>query len=713
METDSISSRTLAPHSPEVPRDHLPSAGSGAGEPAVPDIDQAEYVFAKAEAQRSATLIQVAALAGAALCIALAALLQTPINNQRKELQLVLQSNLYKELPPKYAWVSAAGGTFRGIAADILWIRSESLKQEGKYYELHQLAKWICTLQPRFATVWSFQAWNMSYNISVATHTTRERWQWVYNGIRLLRDEGIPNNEKVVGLYHQLAWTYFHKVGERLDDYQLKYKRIWATTMETLLGTPPAGLSDQEAVDWFKPVVEAPHTLEELFAKHPGTKALVEKLAAIGVDVEVGTKAINVFHPLEVNFFKPYTAWSIERSVERFRKTAKEPPAAYRDLWAFLDAAPAEDLGHLLAYLRSKVLREQYKMDPQFMYDMSSKLGPEQAIPIDWRTPWAHSMYWGMYGTEKARDVKNVEEFDLLNTDRIVLFSLGALARQGDYIFRPNLETPEESFLNMRPDWRYVEAVHQKALELGKKYDDEDDKDKKKKKNTEAATAGEAFKDYHINTLHSLLLGLYFSGRTEQAQKYYDYLVVNYPDQWTGKTKEIYTKGTFRDFIQKQIEEMAGSRHEATMLIHSLLENAYIELANGRHDEYTRRANQAFQLYTSYQKDKADDPQGRRGLEPWDQMLADALGGVVTSPELPLAMRFMVWDRESNVKVKQRCYDDVRRVLEEMYGETDLDIDKAFPEPPGMAEFRAKRPAMTPEDVARQALEEKKKREGR
>jgi len=121
-----------------------------------------EYVVSKLGAQRSATLIQLTALLVAVGSLIGAAALQKPINTQRKDLQLVLNSNIYKELPPEYAWVSAAGGTFRGLAADILWMRADKLKEEGKYYELHQLAKWICTLAPRFATVWSFQAWNMS-----------------------------------------------------------------------------------------------------------------------------------------------------------------------------------------------------------------------------------------------------------------------------------------------------------------------------------------------------------------------------------------------------------------------------------------------------------------------------------------------------------------------------------------------------------------------
>jgi hypothetical protein len=56
----------------------------------------------------------------AALCIALAARLQTPINNYRKELQLVTHSNIYRALPPKYALATAIGGPSAALPSSFL-----------------------------------------------------------------------------------------------------------------------------------------------------------------------------------------------------------------------------------------------------------------------------------------------------------------------------------------------------------------------------------------------------------------------------------------------------------------------------------------------------------------------------------------------------------------------------------------------------------------
>ena len=61
----------------------------------------------------------------------------------------------------------------------------------------------------------------MAWNISVTTYTPEERWNWVYNGVKLLRDEGIPLNPRAVNLYKQLAWTYNNKMSETLDDFHM------------------------------------------------------------------------------------------------------------------------------------------------------------------------------------------------------------------------------------------------------------------------------------------------------------------------------------------------------------------------------------------------------------------------------------------------------------------------------------------------------------
>ncbi|MCG8507810.1 MAG: hypothetical protein MI741_01150, partial [Rhodospirillales bacterium] len=179
---------------------------------------------------------QLVALIVLASCLVGSAALVPAINTMRRKEQISVKTELGKGTPPKYVIAATAAGSFRGLAANILWYRCEMLKREGKFFEAYALADWICTLQPRFPHVWSFHAWNMAYNISVETSTPEERWHWVNRGIRLLREEGIPNNPDAVRLYRELGWILFHKVGQFSDDMHWYYKREMAREWQEVLG---------------------------------------------------------------------------------------------------------------------------------------------------------------------------------------------------------------------------------------------------------------------------------------------------------------------------------------------------------------------------------------------------------------------------------------------------------------------------------------------
>lgn len=177
-----------------------------------------------------------------ALCVGLIAAAATrmgTIDKGRVELNKMGSEKAVEQTPPEYAFFIQAFGAFRSLIVNIAFIRAEEYKEQGRYFDAMQLARWICTLQPYFPSVWEFAAWNMSWNISVATFTAEERWNWVYNGVKLLRDEGIQYNPRGVNLYKQLAWTYVNKMSEPTDDYHYAYKCNWAWRMHLVLGPPP------------------------------------------------------------------------------------------------------------------------------------------------------------------------------------------------------------------------------------------------------------------------------------------------------------------------------------------------------------------------------------------------------------------------------------------------------------------------------------------
>ncbi len=174
-------------------------------------------------------------------------------NVQRADLQLTYNPDVTENMPADMALLYASLGSFRGLAINYLWMRATELKEAGKFYEAMELSRMITKLNPRFTEVWVFHSWNMAFNISVATHTERERWMWVRAGLELLRDEGIPANPKATGLYRQLAWTYMFKVGGFTDDMHWYYKRQLARHWHELLGAPPAG-DAALTLAWFEPI---------------------------------------------------------------------------------------------------------------------------------------------------------------------------------------------------------------------------------------------------------------------------------------------------------------------------------------------------------------------------------------------------------------------------------------------------------------------------
>jgi len=140
------------------------------------------------------------------------------------------------EPPPALTFVVVGLGAFRGLAAEALWFRADQLQQEGRYFELVQLAGWITALDPHAADAWAYNAWNLSYNISALMLRREDRLRWVFHGVRLLRDEALTWNPGNAQLCRELAWLYLHKVGGALDDAAPLYRRTLAAETAPLLG---------------------------------------------------------------------------------------------------------------------------------------------------------------------------------------------------------------------------------------------------------------------------------------------------------------------------------------------------------------------------------------------------------------------------------------------------------------------------------------------
>ena len=139
------------------------------------------------------------------------------------------------DVPPALTFVMAGLGGFRGIVAEVLWFRVNTLQEAGRFMELVQLSDWITMLDPHAAEAWSYNAWNLAYNVSVVMLRPEDRLRWVQNGIALLRDKGLSFNPREARLYRELAWLYQNKIGDTLDEAHITYKLALAETMAPFL----------------------------------------------------------------------------------------------------------------------------------------------------------------------------------------------------------------------------------------------------------------------------------------------------------------------------------------------------------------------------------------------------------------------------------------------------------------------------------------------
>jgi len=173
-------------------------------------------------------------LAAALGCLLAAGALHGPLLERRATLQPAHQTDL-REAPPLVAFTTIALGGFRGILADLLWMRIATLQEAGRYVEIAQLSDWITKLEPTFSDVWGYHAWNMAYNISAWFEAPADRWRWVEQGVRLLREDGLRYNPRDPRLYWELGWIYHHKIGGSTDPASGYYRARLFDAMAAIL----------------------------------------------------------------------------------------------------------------------------------------------------------------------------------------------------------------------------------------------------------------------------------------------------------------------------------------------------------------------------------------------------------------------------------------------------------------------------------------------
>ncbi len=454
--------------------------------------------------------VQLFAALVAVACLGCSAVLATFTAASAGRNRLVYADTAEASDPPEVA-LGVAMGAFRGLFVNMLWMRANELKEEGKYHEAVDLASTITKLQPRFGKVWVFHAWNLAYNISVATQTKEERWQWVKAGIDLLRKQGIPANPGDTEMHKELAWILLHKVQGYMDDAHHYYKRQFAREWTIVMGEPPRvpvvtrsyDAAKKEYIEqWLTPIAEAADTLDELYAREPAARELVERLKTeFGYDP--GPEFLERQQVIRA-FYTPL--WSVGLDVE----TEHTPLVKLLSDPKYRTAVPA-----LLRHIRKRLLIDEYHMDIRRMIRYTDKFGP-----LDWRHPAAHAVYWSAKGVEEGllrMNEGNRGDFDFVNTDRITIQAVQELYRSGTIFF--DITNPD--FYITIPNADFIPTYGEQLAELSKREEEEFRITKG------AKIQGRTYRMYsagYENFLRDAIRYLYRRGDKESAEEYYQKL---------------------------------------------------------------------------------------------------------------------------------------------------------------------------------------------
>ncbi len=530
----------------------------------------------------------------------------TKVNRTRKEMELVNVDISLQARPDLLTNVLLSVG--RALAVDYLWIGLQKMQEEGRYFDAMQRAEWICQLQPRFSSVWVFQAWNMSYNISVAMTTAEDRWRWVMNGVKLLRDRGIPLNPTSLPLYQQLAWIFFHKIGGLTDDHHWYYKTQLARAMEDIIGWPKPK---------YKIMAQAPESWEELLQDNL-TKEFINRLSTMKIDV----------HKDYLHLIKEKR----ENIGEKVLELLDEPK--YKS---------ARD--KIEGFLRAERLKNEWKLDAKKIAELRSK---DLYGPLDFRTPQAHAIYWAHLGLIKSgRNISFYEalkagaektsDITALNTKRIIYGAIQDIFRRGRFVIT-------QGGALVSPDIRFIPILHRIYLELGKNYAEAEGK-------KWDGTAGETFRSGHINFLRKAIAMYYQYGRTDLARKYWKILNKLYPN----KEYKIGMEPFIYKYVREDIQSMGFADVNATVVM--FLIQSYTRYALGDDYESAALKRWAKMIYDAYmQERKLRQITGRTILAPWKDLNKFAIQHVLKNlpPKLTERLRIRLNLPKSPPKTEQK-----------------------------------------------------------
>jgi len=587
--------------------------------------------------------------------------------------------------PPQVA-IGIAMGALRGLFVNYLWIRANSAKEEGRYFEAVELARQITRLQPRFPRVWSFHAWNLAYNISVTTQTPEERWDWVNAGVRLLRDEGLRANPSDMLMHRELGWIFLHKIGGYTDDANQYYKRELAYEWHNIMGTKPEIPPDQRDRDsviaiyaqWVQDIVDA-----------PDTRAALRERSAEAADILTAYEN-DLGEEIDYDFLRRA---QLHDELVRARNTGfmKDQVGPKTAAFAALrERFKSEEAWNLARnHARKRVLIDDYNMEPIRMVQIVQKFGP-----VDWRVPAAHALYWSARGTDVGRmevNFHNSASLDFVNAYRIVLQSVQELWRFGDMYFNYlDVHEQQAGVYFVAPNPYFIPTygdMLEEVVEASGIFESE----------------GRAYRPFaagYENFLRDAIRYFYRRGDMRQANFWFTKLRTWGEQNFNDPGKAIEVTLSLPDFVDRQLFESYGAPQVAVSEVYGALQGAFVEgLLAGDRERFEGMFNYARRAHQLFMREQLRDVvagQNTARMEYMDRDFTFVAGialsnmiGALGPEEAEILYTYTPEDlrRYAYQAIEQRFRPGMEELAKAGLVEP---FDVIFPEPPGMDAHRAR-----------------------
>ncbi len=632
-------------------------------------------------------LIQGISALVAAGSITCGGLMLPSILEEAEDSTLRYTNNIVEGAP---SWINTVGmsiGALRGLLVDYLWIKIQQMQRDGLYFEVMADAELITKLQPRFPQVWIFHAHNMAYNISVATHTIEERWEWVNEGIRLLREKGLRANPDDLELHKELAFFFMHKLDGNADDAHLYYKRKFAERWHNLLGEPPDDWD--ERIAWMKAIADAPRNIEEAKQLEPNLAELLGILEKDYADFITSEATLDpeemLTHISQLESISSHSTVAKEFGLmeqlrmqspyfNQLEKLYSNPK--YKDAWKIL-----------IATFKKQALKDAYNMDPQLMYEYTRDTGP-----LDWRHPQTHALYWGRRGAEVGKGrLKANDIYKTLNIDRVQLQALQALARTGKIYYDPFSQEVPGRF----PDPRFIDSV------IGDEEREGLWNELYKKHYFVRGAGSDTFTTFLKNFLGSAVREWYRQGETARAQTLLDKLDAYFGEGATPPNT------IYKVPLDVWVNEQAKGEYErlpaiAISDVMASLRYAYrVGIAQNRPEVFEEALVFANNVTNEFKQNEFNDYTTQFGTG----RIKDIIGTLESSAQItfeqlmmdstvPFEERIAIWGGVDRLQpgLRPRVYDRIVGQLRAQYESNPLSrirpFDQSFPKPPGLEAWR-------------------------